>query len=171
MCALFLVIEARLKFYWCLIDSLVSHIEGAPRCAKIKREYSSFLLTRKKHAMKTNLKTTGIELTEALSDYVDEKMAQIEKFVDPNDESVICDVEIGVTTKHHQSGEIFRAEINMHIAGGDFRAESEKEDLYVAINDAKEQIGNAIKEFRNKERGKKRRGAGMLKNLLKGFRS
>jgi putative sigma-54 modulation protein len=119
--------------------------------------------------MKTNLKTTGIELTSALQDYVDEKIGQIEKFLDPSDESVLCDVEIGVSTKHHQSGEIFRAEINLHIAGGDLVAESEKEDLYVAINEAKEQVAREVKEFRNKERDVSRKGAGIIKKILKGL--
>jgi putative sigma-54 modulation protein len=119
--------------------------------------------------MRTNLKTTGIELTEALQDYVDEKVGQIEKFLDPSDESAFCDVEIGMSTKHHQSGEIFRAEMNVHIAGADFVVESEKEDLYVAINDAKEQMAQSIKEHRSKDRVQSRKGAGVIKNLLKGL--
>lgn len=117
--------------------------------------------------MKTNVKTTGIELTDALSDYVDEKMSQIEKFLDSNDGSALCEVEIGVSTKHHKSGEIFRAEVNLHIAGGDFRAESEKEDLYIAINDAKEQIVQTVKGHRKKDRDMFRKGASVIINLLK----
>ena len=119
--------------------------------------------------MKINVKTTGVEFTEALSDYVDDKVGQIEKFIDVNDESVICDVEVGVITKHHQSGEIFRAEINMHMPGKDLRAESEKEDLYLAINDAKEDMIQSVKAHKDKQQTLTRKGGGILKRILKGF--
>lgn len=117
--------------------------------------------------MKINVKTVDIDLTEALSDYVDDKVGQIEKFIDQNDESVICDVEIGLRTKAHQSGDIFRAEINLTTAVGMFRAESEKEDLYVAINDVKEEVAEAVKAQRAKNRSKTRKGGSIIKNLLK----
>jgi ribosomal subunit interface protein len=117
--------------------------------------------------MKTNVKTTGIELTRALSDYVDDKVGQLEKFLDPSDESILCEVEIGVSTKHHQSGDIFRAEINLRMAGNTFWAESEKEDLYVAINDVKEEIARAVKSQRTKDRTLFRKGASAIKNMLK----
>ena len=119
--------------------------------------------------MKINIKTTNIDLTEALSDYVDQKMGQMEKFIESDDGSVLCDVEIGTTTKHHQSGKIFRAEINLRISGKDLRAVSEKEDLYVAINDAKEEIIETIKSRKTKQRTKFRRGSEKIKNILKGF--
>ena len=119
--------------------------------------------------MKINIKTTNIDLTEALSDYVDQKMRQMEKFIQVDDDSVLCDVEIGTTTKHHQSGKIFRAEINLCMAGKDFRAVSEKEDLYVAINDAKEEIIEIIKTSKTKQRTRLRRGSEKIKNILKGL--
>ena len=119
--------------------------------------------------MKINIKTTSIDLTEALSDYVDQKMGQMEKFIESDDDSVLCNVEIGMTTKHHQSGKIFRTEINLRVAGDDFRTVSEKEDLYVAINDAKEEIIEAIKSRKTKQRTKFRRGAEKIKNILKGL--
>lgn len=120
--------------------------------------------------MKINLKATGTPLTEALSNYVDEKMKQVEKLLDPKDESVKCDVEVGISTKHHHSGNIFRAEINLHTAGNNFRAESEKEDLFIAINDAKEEIIHAITSKKTKERVIFRKGAGEVKQMLKGLK-
>ena len=120
--------------------------------------------------MKINIKTTGIDLTDALSSYVDEKVHQIEKVIDETDESVLCEVEIGVTTKHHQSGEIFKAEINLHTAGKDYRAEAEKEDLYVAINDVKEQIMKSASQHRSRLRTLLRRGSISVKKRIKGFK-
>ena len=119
--------------------------------------------------MKTNIKTTNIELTDALSSYVDRKLKQVDRLLEPNDSSVLCEVEIGTSTRHHQSGEIFRAEINLRVGGKDHRAVSEKEDLYIAINDAKEQIIKNLKSGKAKRRTRFRRGSDAIKNILKGF--
>jgi len=119
--------------------------------------------------MKINIKATNIDLTPALSDYVNQKMEQIEKFIETDKDVPLCEVEIGTTTKHHQSGNIFRAEINLDFSGKDFRTVSEKEDLYVAVNEAKEEIIEAIKSSKTKQRTKFRRGSEKIKNLLKGF--
>lgn len=119
--------------------------------------------------MKINIKTTNIDLTPALSDYVNQKMGQIEKFIDSNNDVALCEVEIGTTTKHHQSGKIFRAEVNLHFSGKDFRAVSEKEDLYIAINEVKEEIIESIKSDKTKQRTLLRRGSESIKNVLKGF--
>jgi ribosomal subunit interface protein len=119
--------------------------------------------------MKINVKTTGIELTPAISSYVEEKIEQISKFLDPNDETLLCNVEIGMSTKHHQSGDIFRAELNIRTESRTIRAVSEKEDLYIAINDAKEEIIREISSRTKKDRGLFRRGAKQIKNIVRGF--
>ena len=119
--------------------------------------------------MKINIKATNIDLTQALSDYTNQKIGQIEKFIKSNDDSVLCNVEIGTNTKHHQSGKIFRAEINLRVSGKEFRAVSEKEDLYVAINDAKEEMIETIKSRKTKQRTRLRRGSEKIKNIIKGF--
>lgn len=119
--------------------------------------------------MKINIKATNIDLTQALSDYANQKIGQVEKFIKVDDDSVLCNVEIGTSTKHHQSGKIFRAEINLRVSGNEFRAVSEKEDLYVAINDAKEEMIETIKSRKTKKRTKLRRGSESIKNILKGF--
>ncbi len=120
--------------------------------------------------MKTNIKTTGIDLSDALSSYVDEKITQIEKVIDMTDESVFCEIEIGKTTKHHQSGEIFKAEINLHTAGKEYRAVAEKEDLYSAINEAKEQVMKSARHHRSRLRTLLRRGSISVKKRVKGFK-
>ena len=74
--------------------------------------------------MKTSIKTTRLALTPAISDYVDKKISDIGKFVSEKDESATAHVEIEKTTAHHHAGNIFRAEITLHIAGKSLRSES-----------------------------------------------
>jgi len=120
--------------------------------------------------MKINIKTTNIELTPAISSYVEDKVNMLDKFIvvaDP--ESVNADVEIGTTTKHHQAGDIFRAEINLHIAGKLLRSVAKKDDLYAAIDEMKDDLARQINADKGKERTMIKKGKSKLKALLKDF--
>lgn len=117
-----------------------------------------------------NIKATHTGLTPAISAYVEEKVAGLGKFIVTKDpESVLANVEIGLSTKHHQSGKIYYAEINLHIGGTHLRAVSEQEDLYAAIDDMKEEIAREIIAYKNKKRDMFRKGGAAVKNFLKGL--
>ncbi|MBU2460627.1 ribosome-associated translation inhibitor RaiA [Patescibacteria group bacterium] len=122
--------------------------------------------------MKIKITTTNIDLTDALSSFVEEKMKHLDKLLknDISADSVLCEVEIGINTKHHHSGKIFRAEINLHISGKILRVASEKEDLYIAINDAKEELKKSLTSYQSKQRTRFRRGTDAVKNIIKGFK-
>jgi len=101
--------------------------------------------------MQTNIKATGIIITPAVSDYLDEKLSALKKLIDVNDDTVKIQVEIGKTTKHHQSGDdLFRAEINIEIGGDYLRAEAEMSDLFPAIDIMKDKILDKLRERKEK---------------------
>jgi len=116
------------------------------------------------------IKATNLELTPAISDYVMKKVAALEKFVAPDDTSAMIDVEVGKTTKHHQSGDVFRAEFNFYIGGKDFRAVAEESDLYAAIDEIKDEMAREISSHKSKEKTLFMKGRAALKDLLKGFK-
>ncbi len=92
-----------------------------------------------------------MDLTPAIKDYVNEKVGSLEKFFD---QAIIARVDVGRTSNHHQKGDVFRAEINMDVPQKHvLRAESVKEDLYLAINDAKADLERQIKKYKEKMRG------------------
>lgn len=115
-----------------------------------------------------NLKATGIDLTPALRSYVDEKMKALEKFIDQKI-AAQADVEIGQTTHHHQSGEIFRCEINLTIPGDLIRAVAQEEDLYAAIDVAKDELLDEVRKRKDRKTKDWRRGARMFKGVLRRF--
>ena len=118
--------------------------------------------------MHIKIKATNIELTNAIESYVEEKLQSVEKFmVSHEEEEPVAYVEVGKTTKHHNSGDVFRTEINISVRGKQFRAVSEKSDLYVAIDDMKDELIRELNSYKDKERTLMRRGAGMIKNLLR----
>ncbi|MEK7589902.1 MAG: ribosome-associated translation inhibitor RaiA [Patescibacteria group bacterium] len=110
-----------------------------------------------------NIKATNIELTQEISDYLDKRLQSIEKLIDPNDTSAIFDVEVGKTTNHHQTGSIFRAEINLHIALKQFRATSEEETLFNAIDKAEKEIVNEVRRAKGKKQRLLRKGGNAIK--------
>lgn len=118
--------------------------------------------------MRINIKATNMELTSAISKYVEEKLKSVEKFaMSHKDEEPLVEVEIGKTTNHHHSGEVFRAETNMRVRGKQFRAVSEKTDLYAAIDDMRNELVRELNSHKDKARTLFRRGAGAIKNLLR----
>lgn len=116
--------------------------------------------------MKINIKATGIELTEAISDYVHKKVSALEKYFDKPD--AVARVEVGRSTQHHKTGEVFKAEVHVTGAGLDIYAMKEAADLYAAIDLVKDEIiQNALQE-KGKRETLTRRGARMMKSMLRG---
>jgi len=114
--------------------------------------------------MKKIIKTKDIELSEAMEDYIDKKLGTLNKFVvDVNEDLVMAQVELLRTTRHHQTGDIFRAEINLSIDGKLFRVESEKDDIYAALDDVRDGLEQEIKKYKNKRETIFLRGARSIK--------
>ncbi len=109
-----------------------------------------------------------MELTSAISSYVNKKAEAIERFV-PEGEEVIISVEVGKTTKHHKQGDYFKAEFDVSLNGENFFTDSEKSDLYKAIDDAKDELIKRIKNNKKRKNTLFKRGAVSIKKMLKGF--
>jgi putative sigma-54 modulation protein len=116
--------------------------------------------------MNTNIKATNMELTNAINDYVVKRLSGIEKFVKEGEMSAY--VEVGKTTNHHKQGDVFKAEFNIEISGIKFYTISEKEDLYKAIDNAKEEIVRQITSHKDRKQTLYKRGALSVKKMLKG---
>ena len=97
--------------------------------------------------MKIDIEATDFELTESLRDYIEEKIGKLGKFLKSFDEgSVSARVEVGRVSKHHKSGDVYRAEANVRFPGGLIRAEHVGDDVRVAINKVKDKLKREIKE-------------------------
>ena len=120
--------------------------------------------------MKYNVNTTDFSLTPAISEYLDKRIAHLDKFINPSlEESIMCYVEVGKTTEHHKTGDLFRTEITLHIGGKSFRATAEKEDLYSSIDVVTDEITQELKNFKGKRSSLFKRGASKIKSLIKGI--
>lgn len=99
--------------------------------------------------MQINLKTTGIELTDAIRQYAEEKLDVIQKMVE-SDEAAMVEVEVGKTTAHHNKGPYMRCEMNLTYNGDLIRAEEEREDLYEAIDTCKDDLRRQVAEKKDR---------------------
>lgn len=117
--------------------------------------------------MRINIKTTNFSLTPAIQTYLEEKLNSLKKLL-PSDESISADVELGKTTRHHQKGDIFKAEINLVLPGRLIRVIAEKWDLRVAIDGVKDELQRKIKDNKEKNISLYKKGGRMLKKLLRG---
>jgi putative sigma-54 modulation protein len=119
--------------------------------------------------MNIHIQATNMELTPAIRDYVEKKVSMLDKFISASDESVKCEVEVGKTTHHHKQGDYFRAEIKLHVAGRNHYTVSEKDDLYAAIDEVKDEMASSLTTHKEKKETLFRKGAARVKDMLKGF--
>lgn len=88
----------------------------------------------------TILHAKNIEMTEAIQAYIEEKFVSLGKYMQALEPVDKCDIEIGKSTEHHQKGKVFYTEITMQIPGDLIRIETTEEDLYAAIDKAKDEL-------------------------------
>ncbi len=117
--------------------------------------------------MRLHIKTTNIPSTPELTEYLERRLSALDKLTVHHEEEVIVDVEVGQTTRHHQSGDIYRAEINVTIGKTVFRAVQETEDLFTSIDVAKDQMLGELRSFKGKRISLARRGGQKIKALMR----
>lgn len=116
-----------------------------------------------------HLKATGIELTDAIRDYVEKKIDALQRIISDEKEA-LAEIEVGKTTEHHHKGEIFRAEINLTLDKKQFRAVSVQSDLYSAIDKMKDEIVGEVKRSNRKRFHLLKKGHQKIKSMIKGLR-
>ncbi len=121
--------------------------------------------------MKLTKKATNFQFTEAVEEYLEKHLiTPLQRFIDKNDESTALSIEVGKTTQHHNKGDVFRAEANLHVAGRVLRAESEREDLHAAIDEVREELVRELTSFKKKRFDLLKRGGQKIKDFLRGNR-
>ena len=111
--------------------------------------------------MNINIKGTHVDLTPSLKEYVEEKIGNLDKLVD------IMEAKVELARdKHHKSGLVFHADVNLILGSKIMYAKSEAEDAYATIDllipKLKEQIG----KFKDKKMTLRRRGARSAKRKI-----
>lgn len=99
--------------------------------------------------MEVEIYAPGIKLTPKIERHIKQELGNLDKFLGDL-KPLASPIEVGVTTRHHQKGKIYRAEINLKLPGKLLRAEEEAENIHTAINIIKEEIERQIKKYKEK---------------------
>ena len=100
--------------------------------------------------MEIRIKTKNLKLNPKLEKFIQDKLKVLQKFFPANAVKII-DVEIGMTSRHHQKGDIYSAEIQTETPlGRVLRAYSEKDKIEIAILDAKKEIEAQFVKFKER---------------------
>lgn len=119
--------------------------------------------------MQIILKASGIEHTNALDTYVTKKLGELDKILDPNDESIKARVEIAKETHHHKTGaEVYNAQVSLRAWKKMFKVNStDDQSLYAAIDAMKDQIVRDTKEFKARMKAMTKKGDVAMKKSVK----
>jgi putative sigma-54 modulation protein len=122
--------------------------------------------------MQINLQGKGIELTPAIRDYVLKKVTNLEKLLSKIEEQggeVNVSFEVGQSTKHHKSGEVFHSDCLISIKGEKFYGSADANDLYASIDEVKENLFREISKNKDRKQTLFKRGATSIKKMMKGL--
>lgn len=103
--------------------------------------------------MQIKIKATQLELTPALVEYIENRISSLGKLIsrfEKNSEAEVY-VEIGRTTKHHKSGNVYRAEINLRFIDSVLRTEHIDKDARAAVDIAKDKLKIEIQKYKEKK--------------------
>ena len=122
--------------------------------------------------MQINLLGKNMEVTEAIRDYVVKRVTNLGKLLSRIEEGkgkVMVNFEVGKSTNHHKSGDIFHADCLIKIDGKEFYGSADKEDLYEAVDAVKDSLYNEINKNKDRSQTLLYRGARSVKKMMKGL--
>ncbi|MBP9864011.1 ribosome-associated translation inhibitor RaiA [Patescibacteria group bacterium] len=105
--------------------------------------------------MTINIHASGMELTPAIRQYVEEKFGMLEKYAS---NILMIDVDLGMDTHHHQKGDIFFCSAKIDIPNDMLTVEKTEEDLYKAIDKVKDHLQESLIERKERARDLRRKG-------------
>lgn len=129
--------------------------------------------------MQITIKTIDMTLTPSMATYVQKKLANIEQRVRRYEKGgekanlgkvhdpVLARVELIHSTRHHRKGEVFRAQITIHIPRqGSLHAEADAEDLHVAVDRVRDELLGELRSLKERQMAMIKKGGRELKRRI-----
>ncbi|MFA6099581.1 MAG: ribosome-associated translation inhibitor RaiA [Patescibacteria group bacterium] len=99
--------------------------------------------------MNINIRAMGMDLTEAIKQYVEEKFETLEKYYD---NILIIEISLGLENHHHNKGEIYSCSATVNVPNKVFKVEKTEKSLYKAIDKVKDHLREEITAWKEKQR-------------------
>lgn len=110
-------------------------------------------------------KATNTDVTEELQNLMDSKLRSLEKFI-TTETDLNCEVEFERVTAH-QTGDIYRVEVNFYKDGQLFRAEATRDTFQNAIDEVRDELDKEMRRANKKRDTLVRRGGRAIKDMLR----
>ena len=116
--------------------------------------------------MKINVNAQQIVATAAISSYLEKRLLGMRKFLGVADATALAHVELGKTTRHHKTGDYFKAEVHLQVWGKRFSASATESDLYAAIDKMRDELVQEVTAHKERKVSLERKGSRQIKELL-----
>lgn len=110
-------------------------------------------------------KATQVEVEDTLKNYVEEKFQAFDKFIQ-DETDVKCQVEFSKVNPQ-QSGDIYRVEGNVWLAGTLYRAEAVANTFEAATDAVRQELEKELRRAHKKQNSMLKRGGRIIKNLMR----
>lgn len=98
--------------------------------------------------MNININFTGIEATNAIKEYITEKVESLTTYFE---DISSADVDVGMSSSHHNKGKIYYAEFKIQIPSKpSLYIRKDAEDLYKAIDKVKDHMKVELEKIKGK---------------------
>ncbi len=117
--------------------------------------------------MRVTLRQKNLEVTPALSDFINSKLVKpLEKRLKKFEKlSPLLEIEVGRTTRHHHKGMIYHAEANLTLGGDLLRAEVDDQDIRTACDLLEKELLGELSKHLDKKRYTAKKTARFVKNV------
>ncbi len=100
--------------------------------------------------MDIRIKSSDYEMTAEVSEYLNARIAAVEKLLGDEAVTARCEVEIGRGIGHSQQGNVWRAEFVLIHGGERLRAEAMGESVNAAIDTVKDEILQQLRKSKGR---------------------
>jgi len=100
--------------------------------------------------MQVSLSGHHVDITESMREYVNEKVAKLDRHFDH-----ALDIHIVLTVEKLRH----KAEATLHVSGGNLHADDVQEDMYAAIDGLVDKLDRQGKKHKEKQKNYRHRGA------------
>lgn len=116
--------------------------------------------------MNSIIKGHNMELTPAIREYAEQKLGGIISRLD-KDKSSTLEIELGITTKHHKHGDMYKAKALVVMGSRRVHVESVTDEMYKSIDELKDKLDDELAHSGDKKRSIMRSIARRFKSLIK----
>jgi len=96
-----------------------------------------------------NIQTNGVEMTDAINTYAEDKAGTLEKYFDG---ITAIDVIVGMHSNHHSKGKVYFAEMSVHVPGKTIFVKKDAVDLYKSIDKVRDHMKVELEKMKGKMR-------------------